>query len=147
MLSLTWHRWTIILAFFQKIFLCFHTPIPLDKELETNNYKTSVRSIYLLFPGGCEDASKHVLLRKSYLTITCSKSTNFFSVWVFFHNHSRITGLQRKWEGIPLTLLYRFQQFHGHLDVSRAITAGSSPLLIGSSRTRTRNLWFPSASR
>ena len=33
-----------------------------------------------------------------------------------------------------------------HLDISRKITAESSPLHIASSRTRTRNLWFPSAS-
>ena len=26
----------------------------------------------------------------------------FFSIWVFFHNHSRITGLQGKGEGISL---------------------------------------------
>ena len=27
----------------------------------------------------------------------------FFSIWVFFHEHSRITGLQGKGEGISLT--------------------------------------------
>ena len=35
---------------------------------------------------------------------------------------------------------------HTHLDISRAITAGSSPLHIASSRTRTGNLWLSSAS-
>ena len=35
---------------------------------------------------------------------------------------------------------------HRHLDISRVITAESSPLHIASSRTRTGNLWFPSAS-
>ena len=34
-----------------------------------------------------------------------------------------------------------------HLDISREITAESSTLHIASSRARTRNLWFPSASR
>ena len=34
-----------------------------------------------------------------------------------------------------------------YLDISRPITAESSPLQIGSSRTRTGNLWFPSVSR
>ena len=34
-----------------------------------------------------------------------------------------------------------------HLDISRAITAESLPLHIASSRVRTGNLWFPSASR
>ena len=71
----------------------------------------------------------------------------FFSMWVFFHEHSRITGLQGKGEGISLTPHYHFHPLHRHLDISRAITAESSPLHIASSRTRTGNLWFPSASR
>ena len=71
----------------------------------------------------------------------------FFSIWVLFHEHSRITGLQGKGEGIPLTPHYHFHPLHRHLDISRAITAESSPLHIASNRTRTGNLWFPSASR
>ena len=71
----------------------------------------------------------------------------FFSIWVLFHEHSRITGLEGKGEGIPLAPHYHFHPLHGHLDISRGITAGSSPLRIASSRTRTGNLWFPSASR
>ena len=67
----------------------------------------------------------------------------FFSTWVFFHEHSRITGLQGKGEGISLTPHYHFHPLHRHLDISRAITAGSSLLQIASSRTRTGNLWFP----
>ena len=70
----------------------------------------------------------------------------FFSVWVFFHEHSLITGLQGKGEGISLTLHYNFHLLHRRLDVSRAITAESSPLHIASSRTRPGNLWFLSAS-
>ena len=73
--------------------------------------------------------------------------TPFFSVWVFFHDHSRITGLQGKEEGISLTLHYHFHPLHRYLHISRAITAESSPLHIGSSQTQTGNLWFPSASR
>ena len=43
---------------------------------------------------------------------------------------------------------YHFHRLHRHLDISRAITAESSHLHIGSSsRTRTGNLWFSSASR
>ena len=76
-----------------------------------------------------------------------SKPLIFFSVWGFFYNHSQITGLQDKGEGISLTPHYHFHPLHRHLDISRAITAESSPLHIGSSRTRTGNLWFPSASR
>ena len=50
-------------------------------------------------------------------------------------------------EGIPLTHHYHFHPPHRHLDISRAITAESSSPYIGSSRTRTGNLWFPSVSR
>ena len=71
----------------------------------------------------------------------------FFSIWVFFHEHSRFTGKQGKGEGIYLTPLYHFHPLHRHLDISRAITAGSSPLHIAGSRTRTGNLWLPTASR
>ena len=71
----------------------------------------------------------------------------FFSIWVLFHEHSRFTGQQGKGEGIYLTPLYHFHPLHRHLDISRAITAESSPLHIAGSRTRTGNLWLPSASR
>ena len=71
----------------------------------------------------------------------------FFSIKVFFHEHSQITGLQRKGEGISLTPHYHFHLLHRHLDINRAITAENSPLHIGSSQTRNGNLWFPSASR
>ena len=73
----------------------------------------------------------------------------FFSVWVFFHEDSRITGEregQRKGKGIFLTPHYHFRPLHGHLDISRAITAESSPVHIASSRALTGNLCFPSAS-
>ena len=66
----------------------------------------------------------------------------FFSTWVLFHEHSRITGLQGKGEGIPLTPHYRFHPLYRHLDFSWAITAESSPLYIASSRTRTGNFGF-----
>ena len=54
----------------------------------------------------------------------------FFSIWVFFYEHSRITGLQGKGEGISLTPQYHFHPLHRHLDISRAFTAESSPLHI-----------------
>ena len=71
----------------------------------------------------------------------------FFSIWIFFQEHSRITGLQGKGEGISFTPHYHFQPPHRRLDISQAITAESSPLHIASSRARTGNLWSPSASR
>ena len=63
----------------------------------------------------------------------------FFSIWVFFHEHSRTTELQGKGEGISLTPHYHFYPLHRHLDMSRTITAESLPLRIASSRTRTGN--------
>ena len=71
---------------------------------------------------------------------------SFFSIWVFFHEHSRITGLHEKGKGIFLTPHYHFQLFHRHLDISQAITAESSPLNMATSQTQTKNLWFPSTS-
>ena len=66
----------------------------------------------------------------------------FFSIGVFFHEHSRSTGQQGKGEGIYLTALYHFHPLHRHLDISRAITAESSPLRIAGSRTRTGTFGF-----
>ena len=66
----------------------------------------------------------------------------FFSIWVFFHEHSRITGLQWKGEGISLTPNYHFHPLHRHLGIGRAITARSSALRIASSRTRTGTFVF-----
>ena len=71
---------------------------------------------------------------------------NFFAVWVFFDEHWRITGLQGKGEGISLTPHYHFRSLHRHLDISRVITTGSSPLHIASRRSQTGNFWFPRAS-
>ena len=51
-----------------------------------------------------------------------------FSIWVFFHEHYRFTGQQGKGEGIYLTFLNHFHLLHRHLNISRAITAESSPL-------------------
>ena len=66
----------------------------------------------------------------------------FFSVWVFFHEHSRITGLQEKGQGISLNPHYHFHPLHRHLHISRAITADSSRLHIDSSQTRTGTFDF-----
>ena len=70
----------------------------------------------------------------------------FFLSGFLFHDHSQITELQGKGEGISWTPHYHFQPFHRHLDIGRVITAESLPLHIASSWTRTGNLWFPSAS-
>ena len=54
-------------------------------------------------------------------------SSHFFSIWVFFHEHSRITGLQEKGEGISLTPHYHFHPLHRQLDIScRELTSAHS---------------------
>ena len=63
-----------------------------------------------------------------------TKVNTFYSIWFFFHEHARSTGPKGKWEAITLTPLHHFQQLQRHLDISRTITADSSPLLIASSR-------------
>ena len=65
-----------------------------------------------------------------------------FSIWVFFHDHSRITRLQGKGEGISFTPHYHFHPLYRHLDSSQTITAESSPLHIASSWTRTGTFGF-----
>ena len=46
----------------------------------------------------------------------------FFSVWVFCHDHSQITGMQGKGEDIALTPHYHFHLLHRHLDISQTIS-------------------------
>ena len=69
------------------------------------------------------------------------------SMWVFFHEHSRITGLHEKEGSISLTPRYYSHPLHRHLGISWAIAAESSRLHVASSRTGTGNLWFARASR
>ena len=68
----------------------------------------------------------------------------FFFVCFFFlfsfTNIRESQGLQGKREGVSLTSHYHFYPLHRHLDISRVITAESSPLHIASSRARTGNL-------
>ena len=61
-----------------------------------------------------------------------------FSIWVFFHEHSRFTGQQGKWEAISnfsLPLLSTSQTLRAHL-----FTQVTAALELA-------NLWFPSTSR
>ena len=73
-------------------------------------------------------------LRKITMQRSQIQATSFFSICVFLHKHSRITGQQGKAEGIYLTPLYHFRPLHRHLYISRTITAEDSPLHIASSR-------------
>ena len=61
-----------------------------------------------------------------------------FSIWIFFHEHSLITGLQGKGEGNSLTPQYHFHPLHRQLVISQAITEESSTLHIASSQTQTQ---------
>ena len=73
---------------------------------------------------------------------------NFSIVVIFYLGfHSRtFTEQQRNGRAIFLTPLYHFHPLYKHLNISRAITAETSPLHIASNRTQTGNLWFPSGS-
>ena len=51
---------------------------------------------------------------------------SFFSIWVFFHEHSRITGLQRNGKGISLNPHYHFHPLHRHLNISWTFTSAHS---------------------
>ena len=62
----------------------------------------------------------------------------FFSIWVFFPEHSWIIGLEGNGEDISLTPHYHLHPLRRYLDISPAITAESSPLHIASSRIRTK---------
>ena len=70
----------------------------------------------------------------------------FFSVRVFFREHSRFTEQQEKGEALSLASLYHFHPLHRHLDISPVIAAEISPLHIANAQNRTGNIWFPSAS-
>ena len=64
-----------------------------------------------------------LFLKSTFLTSHITYT--FFSIWVFFHEHSRFTGRQRKGEGNYLTPLYHLHLLRGHLDIGRMVTAGS----------------------
>ena len=77
-----------------------------------------------------------------------------FPLWTFFFFYPGFLSqtfinhrTARKGEDISLTPHYHFHPLHRHLDISQVITAQNSPLRIASSRTRTGNIWFRSASR
>ena len=73
--------------------------------------------------------------RKCYyvsISTGCHNESFFFSILVFFHEHSRLTWQQGKGKGICLTPLYHFHTLHRQLDISQVITAESSPLYIAS---------------
>ena len=52
-------------------------------------------------------------MQKAFINLTMPLL--FFCIWVFCHDHSRITGLQGKGEEISLSLHYHFHSLHRHL--------------------------------
>ena len=62
--------------------------------------------------------TKLPLLRNVFLLLLL-----FFLSGFFFHEHSRIAGLQGKGEDISLTPHYHFHPLHRHWDISRTISA------------------------
>ena len=67
----------------------------------------------------------------------------FLSGFSFTDIHDSQDNRGRESLSLSLTALYHFHLLHRHLDISQAITAESSPIHIASSRTWTRNLFFP----
>ena len=65
-----------------------------------------------------------------------------FSIWVFFHEHSRITGQQRKGEAISLIPLYQFHLLHRFSDISLEFAAESLHPRRTSSRIQREILGF-----
>ena len=60
-----------------------------------------------------------------FCKILLTKKFVFFSIWVFFHEHSRMAGLQGEGEGSSLTSHYHFHPIHRHLHISRALHIAS----------------------
>ena len=54
----------------------------------------------------------------------------FFSIRLFFYDHSRISGLQGKGECVSLTPHYHFYPFQRHSGISRVIAAEGTHLCI-----------------
>ena len=50
----------------------------------------------------------------------------FFSIWVFFHEHSQFTRQQEKEQVLSLSHLYNFNPLHRHLDTSQAVVLYNS---------------------
>ena len=67
---------------------------------------------------------------------------SFFSIRVFFHEHSQFTGQQGTGKAISAVAFHHFHALRRHPDISREVTAESSPLHVASSRTRTGTFGF-----
>ena len=88
-------------------------------------------------------SSRGILWKISYVFHPIRIVSYFFFIWIFFHDHSRITGLQGKKEVIFLSPLYHLHPLHRHLHINQAITAEGSPLYRAGNQTWTGNPLFP----
>ena len=122
----------------------------MKKIVTTLMLKTKVRTLFLILFLNLSRKGKSILHTpiKSLLSryIVYKRMLTFIYNFKTLSFLSRFKGQRGDGECISLTALYRFHPLHRHLDISRTITAQISPLQIASSRTRTGNLFFPSAS-
>ena len=109
--------------------------------LAENSWKTGLKLLWELIPNG----PRAIAAPQSGYSLYQPGALNFFfSIWVFFHEHSRFAGQRGKGEGIYLTPLYNFHPLRGRLGIGRA---GSSPLRVAGSRAWAGGLWFSGAGR
>ena len=95
-------------------------------------------------PAGLVTCTEEIL-NKIFFFIFCSVfpqpvGINFFSIRVFFLEHSRFTGQQGREEAIYLTPLYHLHQLRRRLEISWGITVENSPLHKACSRVLAANL-------
>ena len=131
---------------------------------QSTNFITFWKLIYLILSSNCDEGLTFTKpFSKMKLEWICGNLTWFqIHLWTkylrrtlvvvvvvlcFFylgliHEHSQITKLQGKGEGISLTPHYHVRPPDRQLEISWEITAESSPLHIASSWTRTENLFF-----
>ena len=96
----------------------------------------------LLNPKTCQDRPPSLFIIFWFISWA---SFTFFSAWVFLTDIHDSQGSWGRWGYFFNLPLYHFHQLQ-HLNISRAITAGSSPPRTAISQNRAGNLWFPSAS-
>ena len=106
----------------------------LSRDVPRKNFSKNMQQIYRRTPMPKSDFSKVA-------------NQLFFSIQVFFHEHSQFTGQQGTGRGYLYNFSLPLPPLQRHLDISRVITVESSALRKAGSRTRTGNRWFLSASR
>ena len=83
------------------------------------NFNVYVHNVVSTLIWYCLTSQSHItpttMLRQRWNVFWVFKNVFFFSIWVFFQEHSRFTGQQGKGEGIYLTHLYHFHSLHRHL--------------------------------